>query len=77
MTVSVVSAAARGDDEIVVSLEIKDSDHVQREKYVVSAALFADLGIRVGACDRELFDRICHASQVYSAEKRAVFSGEF
>ena len=72
MTVSVLSALARGDNEIVVTLEIKDGENFHREKYVLSATLFADLGIKVGECDREEFDRVCHASQVYAAEKRGL-----
>ena len=72
MTVSVLSALARGEDEILVTLEIREGENFQREKYLLSALLFADLGIKLGECDRERFDAICHASQVYGAEKRAL-----
>lgn len=72
MTVSVLSAVARGENEILVTLEIREGENFQREKYLLSALLFADLGIKVGECDRERFDAICHAAQVYSAEKKAL-----
>ena len=73
MTVSVLSAVARGEDEILVTLEIREGENFQREKYLLSAMLFADLGIKVGECDGERFDAICHASQVYAAEKKALY----
>ena len=72
MVISVLSAVARGDNEIVVTLEIKDGANFQRERYLLSVGLFADLGIRVGECDRDYYDAICRASKVYTAEKRGL-----
>ena len=43
MTVSVLSAVARGEDEILVTLERREGENFQREKYLLSAMLFADL----------------------------------
>lgn len=72
MTVSVLSAVARGEDEILVTLEIREGENFQREKYLLSSKLFADLGIKLGICDGAVFDAVCHASKVYAAEKRGL-----
>ena len=72
MVISVLSAVARGDDEIVVTLEMRDGENFQREKHPLSVGLYADLGVRIGECDRECADAICHASQVYTAEKKGL-----
>ncbi len=72
MTVSVLSVAARAGDDIAVSFEIKEGEHAQRECFVISAALLADLRLSVGECTRECYDTVCQASEVYRAKKRGL-----
>jgi len=72
MTVSVISVAARGEDDISVTLEIKDGERIQRQCFLLSATIFADLGIRLGECDRDTFDTICGAAEQYRAVKRGL-----
>lgn len=72
MVVSVLSISARGDDEVAVTLEIKEGELSQRETFLVSPRILADLRIKVGECDRESFDRVAEASEIYRAVKKGL-----
>ncbi len=72
MTVAILSVSARNEDEIAVTFEIKDGEHTQRESFIISATLFADMHLSVGECDRERFDAVCEAAELYRAKKRGL-----
>lgn len=72
MTVAILSVSARTDEEIAVTFEIRDGEHSQRECFILSATLFADMGLSVGECDRECFDAVCEAALLYRAKKRGL-----
>jgi SOS response regulatory protein OraA/RecX len=72
MKISVLSVTARGEDEIYVTLEIREGDQWQKESFLLSAKAFADLGISVGECDREEYDRISRAAEIYRALKKGL-----
>ena len=72
MTVSVLSVSARGNDEIAVTIEIKEGEMSQRECFLLSARLFADLRISVGECGRECFDAVSEAAELYRAVKKGL-----
>ena len=72
MTVEILSVSARADGDIAVTFEIKAGERKQRETFVISAAIFADMGLSVGLCGQELFDRVSEASEIYRAKKRGL-----
>ena len=72
MTVSLLSISARSDTEIAVTFEIRDGEHSQRECFILPTAAVADLGLRVGECDRGHFDAVCRVSELYRARKKGL-----
>lgn len=72
MTVTLTSLAARAEDEIAVTFEIKSGDNVQKETFLVSAALVADLRLCKGETTRECFDAVAHGAKVRRAVKRGL-----
>ena len=72
MTVSVLSVSARGDGEVAVTFEIKDGNNFQRECFVLSAELYADLRVKVGEATREIFDAVAEAAELYRAVKKGL-----
>ena len=72
MFVSVLSISARGDEEIAVTFEIKEGDLSQKETFLISARIFADLRITTGECGKECFDHVSEASEIYRATKKAL-----
>ena len=73
MTVTLVGLSAHGADEIKVSFEIGDGEHVQKESFVISASDCADLRLAVGNVPPELYDAVAHASALYAARRRGLF----
>lgn len=72
MTISVLSVSARGENEIAVTIEIKEGDHSQKECFLLSVKAFTDLGISVGECDRTEYDRISEAADIYRTVKKGL-----
>lgn len=72
MTVSVLSVSARGDSEIAVTIEIREGERTQRECFLLSTRMFADLRVTVGECDRETFEAVSDASELYRATKKGL-----
>lgn len=72
MTVSVVSLLAKGGEDIEVVFEISNGAHSQKEGFIVSSRTVADLKLRVGECDRELFDQVSREAELYRAVKRGI-----
>ena len=72
MTISIVSLAARGADEICVSFAITNGTDTQTEQLLISAAAVADLRLSVGDCDEACFDAVLAASQMHEALKRGL-----
>ncbi len=72
MTVTLLSLADRGGDEILATFEVRQDAHLQKEGFLLSAVQVADLGLRIGACDREIYDRAEYAAKEHAAMKRAL-----
>lgn len=72
MTVSVLSISARGEDEIAVTFEISQEEMSDRESFLLSAKAYADLGISLGECDTECYDRVAEAAEIYRAVKKGL-----
>lgn len=72
MNVSVLSFTARGEGEIAVTFEIRDGELSQKETFLLSARLFADMRITAGECSRECFDRVAEAAEIYRATKKGL-----
>lgn len=73
MTVSILSLAARGGDEVAVTFEIRQDEHVQKETFLISAASVVDWRLSVGECTQAHYDTVSHGSQVYCAMKRGLY----
>lgn len=73
MQIFITSIAASGNDDIAVSLEIREGEQIQRERFVVSAEVYASLGISKGECDRELYDLLEGEARICAAYKRALY----
>ena len=72
MTVSVLSISARGEREIAVTFEIRNGELAQKECFLLSASVFADLRLAVGECDRDTFDAVSDAAELYRATKKGL-----
>ena len=72
MTVTLTSLAARAEDEIAVSFEIKSGDNIQKETFLVSSALVADLRLCKGETTRECFDAVAQGALIHRAVKRGL-----
>ena len=72
MTVHLLSLADRGNEEISVSFELRNGEHLQKERFLLSTAQVADLRLRVGECDRVCYDNVEYAARLYAAQKRAL-----
>ena len=72
MTVSVLSISARGADEIAVTFGISQGEMSDRESFLLSAKAYADLGISLGECDTECYDRVAEAAEIYRAVKKGL-----
>ncbi len=81
MTVTLLSLSARGEGEISVAFELREggspqspqnTEHIQKESFLVSAAMIADLRLSVGESTQECFDTVSHCAQVYYAVKRGL-----
>ena len=73
MQIFITSIAASGNDDIAVSLEIREGEQIQRERFVVSAEVYASLGISKGVCDRELYDLLEGEARICAAYKRGLY----
>ena len=73
MQIFITSVAASGNDDIAVSAEIREGEQIQREKFVISADIYATLGISKGECDRELYDLLEGEARICAAYKRALY----
>ena len=73
MTISIVSLSARGENEVVVTFEIREGDRFQKESFLISAARMADWRLRCGETTRDCFDTVSHGAQVYGATKRGLY----
>lgn len=72
-TVELVSLAARGDEEIAVTFEIRSGEHTQKETFVAPVSLVADLRLKTGACDTDCYDAVSRGAEVGSAVKRGLY----
>ncbi len=72
MIIFVTALSVHGTDEIAVSLEISNGDHMQKERLVISSAQCADLAIKYGNIDERQYDDILFASQIHTAVKQSL-----
>lgn len=73
MTVSIVSLAARGAEEIAVTFEIRNGEYAQRETFSVQTACVAEWRLCVGESSTEQYDAVSHASELWTAMKRGLY----
>lgn len=73
MTVTILSLAARGAEEIAATFEIRSGEHSQKESFLISAALVADLRLCRGETDRDCFDAVSHGAAVWHAVKKGLY----
>ena len=72
MTVTLLSLADRGGEEISVSFEVRSGEHLQKESFLLSTAQVADLRLCVGKCDQACYDNVEYAARLHAARKRAL-----
>ena len=72
MTITLVGLSAHGTDQIKVSFEIGDGEHVQNESFVISTSDCADLRLSAGMCTPEQYDAVAYAAALYDARRRAL-----
>ena len=79
MNIGISGIFARGEDSVCVCFEIVSDDgaHKESEKFLISAAQLAGLGLSKGACDEALYDRVAREAQLYEAMCRAMRSLEY
>lgn len=73
MTIEILSLSARSEGEIAVTFEMRSGEHTQKETFVVSARLVADLRLRTGACDTDCYDAVSRGAEVGAAVKRGLY----
>ena len=73
MTVTVISIAAAGSDEISLTLEVREGDNACKERFVISTDAYTRLGISKGECDREKYDKLESEAKIHSAFKRGLY----
>ena len=72
MKISVTALSVHGTDEIAVSVEISNGEHIQKERLVISSAQCADLAIKYGDIDEQQYDAILFASQIHTAVRQGL-----
>ena len=72
MNISVTALSVHGTDEIAVSVEISNGEHIQKERLVISSAQCADLAIKYGDIDEQQYDAILFASQIHTAVRQGL-----
>ena len=72
MTVTILSLSARGSEEIGVTFELRSGEHAQKETFLISAALLADLRLQVGESNQACYDAVCRGAELCRAMKRGL-----
>ena len=73
MTIEILSLVARAEGEIAVTFEMRNGEHSQRETFLVSTRLVADLRLRTGECDTACYDAVSRGSEVGAAVKKGLY----
>ena len=73
MTVEILSLAARSEGEIAVTFEMRSGEHTQKETFVVSARLVADLHLHTGVCDTDCYDAVSQGAEIGAAVKKGLY----
>jgi SOS response regulatory protein OraA/RecX len=74
MHIEIVSFCAVGTDDIRVTLLLSEREHESKQSFVISADAYAEMRLRKGEVDREVYDALENESLVYEAFKRGVAS---
>lgn len=74
MTVRILSLADRGGEEISVFFELQSGEYTEKKKFLLSTTQVADLGLRVGECERACYDAVEYAAKLHIAIKRALMT---
>ncbi len=72
MTLTLLSLAERGAEEISVTFALQSGEHIQKESFLLSVTQVADLRLRVGECDRLCYENVEYAARLHHAEKCAL-----
>ena len=79
MSVAITGIFARGENAVCVCFEIKSEDgaHTESERFIISTAQLARLGLAKGEADEELYETVEREARLYEATRRALRSLEF
>ena len=72
MQIEICSLSAAGEDEIALSIEMREADRSERRRLVIPSALYVELGLTKGECTRELYDTLEREAEIYAAYRRGV-----
>ncbi len=73
MTLTVLSIASAGCDEISITLELREDDNLCKERFIISTDAYTKLDISKGECSREKYDALEAEAKIHSAYKRALY----
>ncbi len=74
MTITLLSLADRGGEEIAVTFALQSGEYIEKKKFLLSTTQVADLRLRVGECARECYDSVEYAAKLHFAIKRALMT---
>lgn len=72
MSLSICSVGAANGEDISICFEWEKEGARQRERFVISAAQFASLGLSCGDCPRETYDSVAYAARVHAALRKGL-----
>ena len=72
MTISIVALSARGED-VSVTFEIREGEHIQKESFLLSAARVADLRLTCGEVTTECYDTVSYGARIDRAVGRGLY----
>ena len=73
MQIFITSVSAAGNDDIAIGTEIRDGEQVQREKFLISAEVYASLGLQKGECDRDTYELLESEARICAAYKPGLY----
>lgn len=73
MTVELLSLCARNGEEIAVTFLLRQGEYTQKETFLVSAALVADLRLQTGESTQDCYDSVAYGAEVYQAVCKGLY----
>ncbi len=72
MQIEILSLSSAGEDELFVSVELREGEKCEKRRLLVPSSVYVDMRLRKGECTPEVFDALEYESNVYAAYKRGV-----